>query len=296
MSSNKKRKVVILGCCGFIGTQLSTVVQNAGFDVWGIDRVASDNPQIIQANLLDPLETKTALQKIGKCDVIIHLMALSTGTPSPHGETLETVNIKFTQNILNAVIDVQQFVYFSSTTVYGEENRRGFVSPRDVLHPASLYGIGKKRCEEMILAKNFRATAICRPTPVYSENRMRNLQVRAYFPFTKIKIRLIPSPRYSLCNIQKVLEDTLQIIQENKPGISVRNFADEQPLFQSEIAKMFSGCSWPFFTYTFIPFYLLLKLFPGKKSYRLRCLYRKLFESCLYSTEAIEIQKPQKDQ
>jgi Nucleoside-diphosphate-sugar epimerases len=296
MNSNQKRRVVILGCCGFIGTQLFTVIQNAGFDVWGIDRVVSDNPQIIQANLLDPQETKTAFQRIGKCDVILHLMALSTGTQPPLGETLETVNIKFTQNILNAVNDVEQFIYFSTTTVYGEENRNGFVSPRDELRPASLYGIGKKQCEEMIIAKNFRATAICRPTPVYSENRMRNLQVRAYFPFTKIKIRLIPSPRYSLCNIQKVLENTLQVIQENKPGISIRNFADEQPFFQSEIVKMFSGYSWPFFTYTFFPFYLLLKLIPGKKSYKLRCLYRKLFASCLYSTEVVEIQKPQINQ
>ena len=283
-----KRKVVITGSCGFIGSQLTTVLRSAGFDVWGIDRLTNDDPQVVQADFLDPEDTMRAFQKIGKPDVVIHLSALSTGTKPPEGYTLETVNITITRNILQALDTVDQFVYFSSITVYGEDGRVGFVKPDSELRPASLYGIGKKQCEEMVLARKFRSTAICRPTPVYSEERMRNMQMRACFPFTKTKIRIIPNPSYSMCHVSLACRTMMQILEESKSGISIRNLADSNPYTQKEIAEKFSGGAWPVFTFLFWPFYGILKCIPGKRSYQLRCKYLKLFSSCLYSTEVFE--------
>ena len=295
MIQEKKRKIIITGSCGFIGTHLTAALEAAGFDVWGIDADPKGRPQVIRANFLDPEQTKSAFRQIGCCaggtghyDTVIHLTALSTGTKPPEGYTLETVNVEITKNILAAIDNVEQFVYFSTTTVYGEEGRKGFVSPREELRPASLYGIGKKRCEEMIREKNFRSLAICRPTPVYDEHRMRNMQVRAYFPFTRMKIRLIPSPSYSLCHVRTIVENVTKIVEEVKPGVSIRNLADAKPYTQNHIAKQFPGFNLPLPSCLFLPFYFALKLIPGKKSYQLRCMYRKLFCSCLYSNEVVD--------
>ena len=283
------KRVVICGSSGFIGRQLSELLRNNDFDVWGIDQYPDGAHQVIKANLLIPEETKKAFELIGNYDTIIHLSALSTGTKPPEGYTLETVNIAITENVLQAVADVGQFIYFSSTTVYGEEGRTGFVSPRDELRPASLYGIGKKRCEEIIRARNFRSLAIFRPTPVFSEQHMRNMQIRACFPFTNLKIKIYPNPSYSLCHADTVLRTVLAIVIANKPGLSIRNLTDDIPYRQGGIADRFPGTSLPVFTAFFWPFYAIMKMIPGKKSYGLRCKYRKLFGSCLYNTEVVEV-------
>ena len=316
------RRVVITGSCGFIGRQMAEMLREHGFDVWGIDQNPDGAHQVIQADLLNPGETAQAFETIGHFDVLIHLSALSTGTKPPEGYTLETVNVAITENILQAVADVGLFVYFSSTTVYGEEGRTGFVSPRDELRPASPYGIGKKRCEEMLRATsatscatsatscatsatscatsattgagNFRSLAICRPTPVYSEQRLRNMRMRACFPFTHLKIKIYPNPSYSLCHLDTVLRTVLDIVVADKPGLSIRNLADATPYRQNDIADRFPGISWPVFTALFWPFYAVLKMIPGNMSYALRCKYRKLFGSCLYDTEVVE--EPQTQQ
>ena len=286
------RRVVITGSCGFIGRQITELLRKNGFDVWGIDQYSDGARQVVQANLLNLEETRNAFERIGDYDAIIHLSALSTGTKPPKGHTLETVNVLITENVLQAIADVGQFVYFSTTTVYGEEGRTGFVSPRDALRPASPYGIGKKRCEEILRAKNFRSLAICRPTPVFSEQRMRNMRVRACFPFTNLKIRIYPAPSYSLCHVDTLLQTVLNIVVANKPGLSIRNLADATPYRQNDIADGFPGVSWPVLTAFFWPFYAVLKMIPGRKSYNLRCQYRKLFGSCLYDTEVVEVPPP----
>ena len=258
-------------------------------DVWGIDQNPQGAFQVVQANFLDRVETGNAFQEIGHCDSVIHLAALSTGAKPPEGYTLETVNVTITDNILQSLLHVDQFIYFSSISVYGEDDRRGFVRPDDILRPASSYGLGKKKCEEMVLAKDFPSTAICRPTPVYSEKRMRNMQMRAYLPFTRIKIKIIPNPSYSLCHVSLACQTIVQIVNENRRGVSIRNLADAVPYRQEDIAGRFPGYAWPVFTFLFWPFYGVLKWIPGKSAYGLRCKYRKLFTSCLYNTEVFEM-------
>jgi nucleoside-diphosphate-sugar epimerase len=287
--SNNVSRIVVFGSGGFIGTKMITTLRNAGFDVWGITRRHNHDPQTIFVNLLDKDETFAAFQSLDNVNTVIHLAALSNGSTPPNGYTLETVNVAITKNILNAIKFVDHFIYFSSISVYGEDGRKGFVQPNDELRPASLYGIGKKQCEKMILEQNYTTTNIFRPAPVYSEEYLRNVSMRAYFPFTKIKIKIIPTPSYSFCHVDNACNTVLQSILLKKTGKFIGNLVDEIPHSQNEIINKFKGFAIPLPTFPFLPAYWLFRFIPDTKGYKLRCLYHKLFMSCLYDSDIIEV-------
>jgi nucleoside-diphosphate-sugar epimerase len=286
---NNNLRIVVFGSGGFIGTVMLKTLRSAGFDVWGITRHHNQDSQTIFVDLLDEKKTKTAFQNLGNVNAVIHLAALSNGSTPPIGYTLETVNCTITKNIINAIGTVEHFIYFSSISVYGEDRRNGIIQPTDELRPASLYGIGKKQCEKMILEQDYTTTNIFRPSPVYSETYLRNVSMRAYFPYTKIKIRIIPTPSYSFCHVDNVCNAVLKSILLKKPGKYIGNLVDEIPHSQKEIIKKFSGFAIPLPSFIFLPVYWLFRLIPGAFGYKLRCLYRKLFASCLYSSNIIEV-------
>jgi nucleoside-diphosphate-sugar epimerase len=282
-------RIVVFGSGGFIGTQLLKTLRQADFDVWGITRHSNNDTNTLCADLLDQKATEQVFQKLGKVDVVIHLAALSNGAKPPVGYTLESVNITITKNIINAVNNINHFIYFSSISVYGEDGRNSIVKPTDELRPASLYGIGKKECEKMIIENNYPITNIFRPAPVYSEKNLRNISMRVYFPYTKIKIKIIPSPSYSFCHVDRACNIVLQTILNEKQGNFVTNLADKTPHFQISLIDQFPGLAIPVFSVIFLPFYWLFKIIPGIKGYKLRCLWRKLFSSCLYDSTTAEL-------
>jgi nucleoside-diphosphate-sugar epimerase len=284
-----KTRIVVCGSGGFIGTQLLKVLRHEGFDVWGITRKQNNEIQTIFVDLLDKEATIQAFKRLGNIDTVIHLAALSNSSKPPQGYTLETFNIAITKNILEAINNISHFIYFSSISVYGEDGRKGIVQPNDDLRPASLYGIGKKQCEQMVLEQNYVTTHIFRPSPVYSDEYLRNVSMRAYFPFTKIKIKIIPTPSYSFCHIDNVCNAVLKSILLKKPGRYIGNLVDEIPHTQKNIINKFPGFAIPLPSLFFLPAYWLFRLIPGNNGYKLRCLYHKLFASCLYNSEIIEI-------
>jgi nucleoside-diphosphate-sugar epimerase len=282
-------RIVVFGSGGFIGTQLLKILRQADFDTWGITRQSNNDTKTLCADLLDQKATAQAFQQLGQVDIVVHLAALSNGAKPPVGYTLETFNISVTKNIVNVVNNIDHFIYFSSISVYGEDGRNGTVKPTDELRPASLYGIGKKECEKMILEKNYPITNIFRPAPVYSEKNLRNISMRVYFPYTKIKIKIIPSPSYSFCHVDNACNIVLQSILNEKHGKFVANLVDKTPHIQNSLMDQFPGVAIPIFSIIFLPLYWLFKMVPGKKGYKLRCLWRKLFSSCVYDSTTVKL-------
>jgi nucleoside-diphosphate-sugar epimerase len=285
------KKIVVTGSNGFIGQSLVTALKKAGHDVWCLDIAADSNDQqSIQVDFLNAENTRTAFERIGNFDTLVHLAAVAHHQKinSPYDEC--TVNVEMTKNILNACTFIEHIIFFSSVAVYGEENQTSPVPPSAPLHPATLYGEGKKQCEKIILeSKNIYRTDIFRPAPIYDATHKMDIAKRVYFPKLKLKMAIYPSPSYSFCNIDTIICNVLKLITTPPTGRRVRNITDSQPFRQCDLCREFSGISIPVFVPFFYPFYFVLKIIPGSMSYSLRSLFRKLFTNCVYSSDIIEI-------
>jgi UDP-glucose 4-epimerase len=148
------RRIVVMGGAGFIGTHLvdHLVADN---DVLVVDdgsngrrEWVNDAAEFVDGDLTDPAvvdETITA-----DTDVVVHLAAsklVDTDTPRRQFDA----NSAITYNILERMdeVGVQQLVFTSSSTVYGEAPRP---TPEDYapLEPISVYGAAKLAEESLI--------------------------------------------------------------------------------------------------------------------------------------------------
>jgi nucleoside-diphosphate-sugar epimerase len=285
------KKIVVTGSNGFVGQSLVTALKKEGHEVWCLDIVVDSNDQkSIQVDFLNTELTRNAFEQINNFDTLVHLAAVA------HHQKIDThydectINVEMTKNVLNACDVIEHLIFFSSVAVYGEENQIYPVHPSAPLHPATLYGEGKKKCEKIILeSKHIHKTDILRPAPIFDAVHKTDIAKRVYFPKLKIKMAIYPSPAYSFCHIDTVINNVLNLVISPPTKRRIRNVTESQPLRQCDLYREFSGISIPVLVPLLFPFYFVLKILPCSMSYSLRSLFRKLFTNCTYSSEVIEI-------
>ena len=277
-------RVLITGINGFIGKALSREIRSAGYDVWGIDFLPKGNNNILAADLLNLQEALKAANKLPPCSVLIHAAALAHNQKPPDGETVITINVKITENVLKAFGEkIQHMVFLSSVAVYGEDRRHGPVSVNDELRSSTEYGISKIMSENLILKSNISNCDILRFAPVFDINHMVDIRKRVFLPgFSSIKIIIKPSPEYSLTSIQTVVKNVLKILSKDTNGKSIYNISDSKPYNQNDLTNWFIGRKITIPVIFFKPFYWLTYLFPKKYGYKIRCYYWKLFRTNVY--------------
>lgn len=129
-----KRRVLVTGADGFIGSHLTEALVRAGHDVrafvlynsfnsWGwLDRCAADVKdcfEVFAGDVRDPHGVRSAMKD---CDAVLHLAALIAIPYSYHSpDTYVDTNIKGTLNIVQAARDlgVGRVVQTSTSEVYG---------------------------------------------------------------------------------------------------------------------------------------------------------------------------------
>ena len=160
-------KVLITGGAGFIGSHLAQVLLESSWDVTVVDNFDPFYPKatkttniltaqkfsnfhFVEADIRD-YETLRA-RAGGVYDVIVHLAAKAGVRPSilKPDEYLDT-NVKGTQNMLNFArqFGIKQFVFASSSSVYGVNKRVPWSETDHVLLPISPYAGTKVSCELM---------------------------------------------------------------------------------------------------------------------------------------------------
>jgi len=160
-------RVIVTGCAGFIGSHLSELLLNSGYQVLGIDNflAQSYSADIKKSNLQSLLNapgfTFMELDLLGKIDSKIFKdgdfivneaampgLPMSWADPNLYFQTNTLLPI----NILNAVsgIKISKFVQISTSSVYG----RFAVGDENLdLNPSSPYGVSKLAAEHMV--RNF---------------------------------------------------------------------------------------------------------------------------------------------
>ncbi len=154
----------ITGCAGFIGSNLTDRLLQAGHEVAGYDNVstgfhdflidAKKNPRfkLIQADLLDADKLRTAMEG---SDFVFHLAAnadVRFGTEHPRRDLEQNTIATF--NVLEAMRanGIRKIAFSSTGSVYGEPNV--FPTPENAPFPVqtSLYAASKVACEGLISA------------------------------------------------------------------------------------------------------------------------------------------------
>ena len=129
-----KKKVLVTGADGFIGSHLTEALVRAGYDVrafvlynsfnsWGwLDHCGPDVKgrfEVFAGDVRDPNGVRVAMKG---CDAVLHLAALIAIPYSYHSpDTYVDTNIKGTLNIVQAArdLDVSKVVQTSTSEVYG---------------------------------------------------------------------------------------------------------------------------------------------------------------------------------
>jgi UDP-glucuronate 4-epimerase len=160
--SNKKR-ILITGAAGFIGSNLSrSLLQNGNYELIGFDNfddfysreqkdknlaplLASSDFQFVEGDI----RNMDDLFSLGDIDVIVHLAAKAGVRPSIQNPILyQEVNVAGTQNLLEFARkrNIKQFVFASSSSVYGINENVPW-HEEEKLMPISPYASTKLSCE-----------------------------------------------------------------------------------------------------------------------------------------------------
>ena len=158
--------IMVTGCAGFIGSHVVDRLLSSGKNVVGVDNFDSFyNPSIkmknIEPNLDDnnfvfyraDIRDKAEMDSIfedNDIEVIIHLAARAGVRPSIQDPLLyEDVNIKGTLNLLELSKEygIKNFVFASSSSVYGVNEKVPFSESDMVERSISPYAASKKACE-----------------------------------------------------------------------------------------------------------------------------------------------------
>ncbi|MDC7221803.1 MAG: NAD-dependent epimerase/dehydratase family protein [Spirochaetales bacterium] len=156
-------KILVTGCCGFIGSHLTERLIDLGHEVVGIDCLSDYynvelkklNQRTIEAKGVkvfnEDLVTADLSQIMNGVQIVFHLAAqpgISATTPF---ESYLSNNILATQNLLSyCKDDLTLFVNVATSSVYGKDATKSEdVAPE----PASYYGVTKLAAEQLVLAK-----------------------------------------------------------------------------------------------------------------------------------------------
>lgn len=166
MTMQQPERVLITGAAGFIGSTLAQRLVDAGIQVAGVDNFNEFySPSLKWRNLAELKDHP--LFELRRCDIcdqpvlndvfsefkpdaVIHLAAMAGVRPSIVDPDLYSrVNVLGTTHVLQAAVDhgVKQFLFASSSSVYGNNEKVPFAETDPVDHPISPYAATKKAGE-----------------------------------------------------------------------------------------------------------------------------------------------------
>ncbi len=152
-----KKKILITGGRGYIGSRLSLYLSQKGFDIIPLcNSKIPDNKEWIQSMYLvlqGDLRDKATLNKIEavRPDAIIHLVSLDHNQSGINVQQTLQVNVQSTWDLLSLSesIGLEKFIYFSTTQVYGQTSEN-VVTENTKLQPINVYGLTHKMSEDLV--------------------------------------------------------------------------------------------------------------------------------------------------
>jgi len=165
--SKHQNKILVTGGTGYIGSHTVVELQEAGFEVVIIDNLSNSNadvikrigeitgtePKFYKADMTAKNEVAAVFEQESKFDAAIHFAAYKAV-----GESVEKP-LMYYENNLNSLMNLlwfagqnnlQNLVFSSSCTVYGQPDKLPVTEKTPVIRPESPYGNTKRISEEII--------------------------------------------------------------------------------------------------------------------------------------------------
>jgi UDP-glucuronate 4-epimerase len=159
-------KVLVTGAAGFIGSHLAERLLGLGYQVVGLDNFDDFYPPALKRKNISALNTEegfcmiegdirdtdllTRIFSEHNISLVAHLAARAGVRPSLQNPVLyQDVNIRGTINLLETsrTCGVKQFVFTSSSSVYGLNSKVPFNENDKIDHPTSPYAVSKAAAE-----------------------------------------------------------------------------------------------------------------------------------------------------
>lgn len=171
-----KRKILVTGAAGYIGSHTCVELLNAGFDILALDNLSNSSEEALRRvstltgqqfpfykiDVRDTLSLEQLLQA-HKVDAVIHFAGYkAVGESVEHAHRYYENNVQGTLMLMHAMAacGVTRLVFSSSATVYGDPD----VVPIDEsapYRPESPYGRSKMMVEQ-ILQDHFHSTTLAK--------------------------------------------------------------------------------------------------------------------------------------
>ena len=162
MSIIEGKKVVITGGAGFIGSHVVDRIMKEATEVWVLDNLSAGREEFLERwygddrmhlARADVTKLESLIPYMKRADVVFHLAA-NPDVRSAAENTYAHIeqNILATYNVLEAMRfqNVNDIVFTSTSTVYGEADVLPTPEDYGPLKPISVYGASKLACEALV--------------------------------------------------------------------------------------------------------------------------------------------------
>jgi len=259
MSGARPRTIFVTGGAGFIGSHLCEALLERGDAVIAYDSfdpfydeavkrrnidtcIKSENYRLIEGDIRDAGMVKAALPQ--ECDAVVHLAARAGVRPSIADPLLyQDVNVNGTNVMLEAARerDVRSFIFASSSSVYGNNEKVPFAESDVVDHPISPYAATKKAGELICHTYHhlFRMNITClRFFTVYGARQRPDLAIHK---FTRLIEEGKPIPVFgdgSMMRDHTYIEDIIRGVVaaiDRCEGYAIYNLGESEPVSLSDL-------------------------------------------------------------
>ncbi len=259
------KTVLVTGGAGFIGSHLCRRLLSEGFRVICLDNFDSfydpnikikniegltgtypDLFELITGDIRNPEHLKEVFKKY-KVDLVVHLAAKAGVRPSiEHPLLYQDVNIRGTIVLLEVCKEfgIKEFIFASSSSVYGENQRIPFSEDDLNIHPISPYGVTKRAGELLCYSYHHLYGMNIACLRIFTAYGPRQRPEMAIHKFTRLVDlgEVIPiygdgSSRRDYTYIDDLIEGVMAAISHHK-GFEIYNLGESQTTSLLELIKL----------------------------------------------------------
>jgi UDP-glucuronate 4-epimerase len=260
--------ILVTGGAGFIGSHLcerllsegSRVICLENFDsfydpnikIQNVERISKKFPdrfELVTGDIRNPEHLKGIFQK-NQIDFVVHLAARAGVRPSIANPLLyQDVNVRGTNVLLEACKEhkIKNFIFASSSSVYGENQRVPFTEKDLDIQPISPYGATKRAGELLCYSYHHLYGMNIACLRIFTAYGPRQRPEMAIHKFTrlidqgeKIPIYGDGSSRRDYTYIDDLIEGILGVIRYHK-GFEIYNLGESQTTSLMELIKLIEG-------------------------------------------------------